>query len=284
MAQATGSSDLERARKSFERVLGMTGNNTYIQQDLEILQEVISGQRIPPATYVIFETGLAPGREQIRIDLPLFFITPGLPYAGAAFPKLKYQSNYLSGLTVSYKGTNESTVLLSSMDAVVAREFDNTLPLVITKTLIASAIKAGTTYGASKGITRGTDNNVAGLAAFVAGTMYQVVMNQADMRTWTTLPKEFQFCRFLTPPERKIELTTPDSGQGMQLTLQKGIVNVVWVKSVSRSSPFVVQQFVLLKDNTKDVVPPEVSMPATASYSGHSGNKQQIQKSGELLP
>jgi uncharacterized protein len=283
MTQATSSSDLERSHKSFERVLGMIEDNKFIQQDLETIQRVIGGQLIPAITYVIFETGLAPERDQTRIDLPLFLITPGVPYVGAAFPKLRYQGNYLSGLTISYDGTTESTVLLASMDAVVAREFNNVLPLILTKTLVASAVKAAATYGASKGVTRGTDNNAAGLAVLVAGTIYQVAMNQADLRTWTTLPKEFQFCRFPTPPDRKIELITPGYRQKMPVTIHEGLTNVVWVKSVNRSSPLIVKQFALLKDNTKGIVSPEAAIPVTVSQTGYSGTEQSIQESGEFL-
>ena len=155
MTHATGGSDLERSRKSFERVIGMIGENKYIRQDMETLQQVVNGKPISATTYVFFETGQSLEREQIRIDLPLFIITPGVPYVGAAFPKLKYRSDYISALNVSYNGKTEDSLLLSNMDAVVAREFKNELPAIITKTLIASAIKAGATYGTYAGATNG---------------------------------------------------------------------------------------------------------------------------------
>jgi len=259
MTHATGGSDLERSRKSFERVLGMIGENKYIRQDMETLQQVVNGKPISATTYVFFETGQSPEREQIRIDLPLFIITPGVPYVGAAFPKLKYRSDYISALTVSYDGKTEAPLLLSNMDAVVAREFKNELPTLITKTLIASAIKAGATYGAYAGATDGgRKNSGAGLAVLIAGALYQVAMNQADLRTWTTLPKEFQFCRIPTPADRKIELDPPYSGRKTPVVIDEGVVNVVWVKSVNRNSPLLVMQF-KLKDAVKTIASPETA-------------------------
>ncbi|HHT9114432.1 MAG: hypothetical protein HZC52_03395 [Planctomycetes bacterium] len=257
MTHATGSSDLERSRKSFERVLGMIGENKYIRQDMETLQQVVNGKPISATTYVFFETGQSPEREQIRIDLPLFIITPGVPYVGAAFPKLKYRTDYISALNVSHDGKTEAALLLSNMDAVVAREFKNELPTIITKTLIASAIKAGATYGAYAGATDGGRKNAgAGLAVLIAGALYQVAMNQADLRTWTTLPKEFQFCRIPTPADRKIELDHPYSGRKTPVVIDEGVVNVVWVKSVNRNSPVSVMQF-KLKDEVKTIASPE---------------------------
>ena len=259
MTHATGGSDLERSRKSFERVLGMLGENKYIRQDMETIEQVVNGKPISATTYVFFETGQSPEREQIRIDLPLFIITPGVPYVGAAFPKLKYRADYISALNVSYDGKTEDALLLSNMDAVVAREFKNELPTIITKTLIASAIKAGATYGAYAGATDGgRKNSGAGLAVLIAGALYQVAMNQADLRTWTTLPKEFQFCRIPTPADRKIELYPPDLGRKIPVVIDEGVVNVVWVKSVNRNSPLSVMQF-KLKDAVKTVASPETA-------------------------
>ena len=259
MTHATGGSDLEHSRKSFDRVLGMIGENKYIRQDMETLQQVVNGKPIPATTYVFFETGQAPEREQIRIDLPLFIITPGVPYVGAAFPKLKYRGDYLSALNVFHDGKTEAALLLSNMDAVVAREFKNELPTIITKTLIASAIKAGATYGAYAGATNGGKKNTGvGLAVLIAGTIYQVAMNQADLRTWTTLPKEFHFCRIHTPSDRKIELEPPYSGRKTPVIIYEGGVNVVWAKSVNRNSPLLVTQF-KLKDEVKTIASSETT-------------------------
>jgi len=286
MTRATGNSDLERSRNSFERVRSMIGENKFIRQDLETVQQVINGQQIPATTYVFFETGQAPEREQIRIDLPLFLITPGVPYVGAAFPKLKYRDNYISALNVSYSGTTEPTLLLASMDGVIAREFKNELPIIITKTLIASAVKAAVTYGASRAASQ--KNETAKYVTLIAGAIYQAATNQADLRTWTSLPKEFQFCRFPTPADRKIELEPPFSGYKLPVTLNDGLINVVWVKSVNRGSPLLVNQF-KLKDETKGTValpPPEaaIAKEVTQQEPSKPEQLQQIQQAEVSKP
>lgn len=294
MTNATGGSDFERAQKSFERVLGMIGENQYIRQDMETIQQVINGKPIPATTYVFFETGEAPEREQIRIDLPLFLVVPGVPYMGAAFPRLKYNSNYLSAFNISHDGKTEAAFLLSNMDAVIAQEFKNELPTIITKTIIASVIKAGVTYGTYAGVTNGGRKNTgAGLAVLLAGAIYQAATNQADLRTWTTLPKEFQFCRFLTPADRKIELEPPFSGYKLPVNINDGLINVVWVKSINRGSPLLVSQF-KLKEEIKDTAiespqepikpeqppqsqQPETSKPEQAVQPSQSGTTDQVQ-------
>ena len=59
----------------------------------------MQGKPLTPTTYVIFETGCAPVRDQIQIDIPI--IISKFPYMGAAFPTLKPQGNYLPSLTVT---------------------------------------------------------------------------------------------------------------------------------------------------------------------------------------
>ena len=108
MANAADGSDLERARKSFERVVGFAPDNDYVKQDLATVDDLMNGKPLAPTTYIIFETGCAPVRGQIRIDIPI--IVAKVSYIGAAFPTLKPQGNYIPSLTVTANGTNADHV------------------------------------------------------------------------------------------------------------------------------------------------------------------------------
>jgi uncharacterized protein len=332
MANAADASDLERARKSYERVSTLLGDNAYIKQDLTTVDDLMNGKPLTPTTYVIFETGCAPVRDQIRVDIPTFW--PQLPYLGAAFPRLQLQPNYLSSLTVTANSpivmaneivttvtnmvtvtndivtsvtntvtatnavaatndfvttvtntvvaandivttvtntiitTNDivstitnivaapddkkaTTELLASMDSVIGLDFKNELPTVITKTLISTAIKATATHFAWEATRQkrqdGTLDNggIAGALVLISATTWSVANNIADERTWTTLPKEFQFCRFSTPSDRKIVLDMPDGIHKIPLTIGDGTINIIYVKSINATSPLLVTQMKL---------------------------------------
>jgi uncharacterized protein len=246
MANTVDSSDLERAHKSFERVSTLLGDNDYIKQDLMAVDDLMNAKPLTPTTYVIFETGCAPVRDQIRIDIPTFW--PELPYLGAAFPTLKIQNYYVPSLTISADASNMTTTVLCSMDSVVVRDFKNELPAIITKTLISTTIKAAATHFAWEATRRkqadGTLDNggIAGALVLIGATSWAVANNIADERTWTTLPKEFQFCRFPTPPDRKIELDTPDGSKKIPVTVGNGTINIIYVKSINPGTPLLVAQ------------------------------------------
>ncbi len=140
MANAVDGSDLERARKSLERAASFVPDNQYVKQDVAAVDNRINGQPLTPTTYVIFETGCAPVRDQVRIDIPI--IISKVSYVGAAFPTLKPQGNFQRDLTVTANGVNYNTQTICSMDSIITLDYKNELPIVITKTIASTVVKA----------------------------------------------------------------------------------------------------------------------------------------------
>jgi hypothetical protein len=266
MANAADGSDLERARKSFERVVGFDPDNEYVKQDLAAVEGLLQGKPLTPTTYVIFETGSAPVRDQIRISIPI--IVTKVSYVGAAFPTLKPQGDYVPYLTVTANnpvvsandaiaaagGTttgdtnaiaapgrlNVRTSQIASMDSVIGLDFKNEMPVVITKTIASTITKAAAAYAVNEAANQ--QGSLFGLLAQIGTAVAQASVNIADERTWTTLPKEFQVSRFPTPPDRKIVIETPDGSQRIPVTIEDGTINLIYVKSITANSPLRVTQ------------------------------------------
>jgi uncharacterized protein len=260
MANASDASDLERARKSFERVAGFTGYEGCARQGLALVDDLMHGRPLPPTTFVIFETGCAPVRDQVRIDIPILVYR--VSYVGAAFPTLVPQGDFQPFLTVTANGVNYQTQTVADMDAIIALDFKNDLPVVIIKTIAATVTKAVGSYFANSAANQ-QGGDVVGFLAQLATAAYQMAVNIADTRTWTTLPKEFQVCQIPTPADGKIELSTPNGMRvsvvlgpgggakndltpagGVQTSLNSaGSLNVVHVKSITAGTPLLVSQF-----------------------------------------
>ena len=242
IANAEGNSDLERARKSFERVAGMVPENPYVKADWQAAEAAANGRLPTGLTYVIFETGSAPYRESNRIDLPIFPLTGKVSYVGAAFPKLRFPGNQVPVLAVTAGGATLNTAVVSSMDSVVARDFKNEWPAIVTRTILSTVSKA-----AVDGVIQKQASDKWGVAGQFLAKAATVTMgaglNVADTRTWRSLPKEFQYVRLATPVDRKLTLSA--GAQSETLDLLPGGVNVVYVKTNDTSSPLLVNQFVL---------------------------------------
>jgi hypothetical protein len=234
-------SDLERARKSLSRVQEIVGSNKFVDADLQFAESETNGQLPPPCTYVIFETGQAASRDQVRFDIPIIVVK--VSYVGTAFPKLAFHSNYATDLTVKAGELEEKTVTVASMDSIVALDFRNEWPTILTKTIISTTAKAAANYAINDAAQR-AGGTLGGLLSKFATAGAQAAMNIADTRSWTTLPKEFQVARIATPSDRKLVLST-SAGSPVDVALLDGTINVVYVKSITANSPLLVSQFKL---------------------------------------
>jgi uncharacterized protein len=259
MANAGDTSDLERAHKSLERVAEFDPENDYAKQDLAAANDLLGGKPLTPTTYVIFETGCAPERGQIRVDIPI--IVAKVSYVGAAFPTIKPQGNFQPSLAVSANGMNYATKEIASLDGIVVQDFKNELPVVITKTIAATVVKAVTAYAANQAAQQ-AGGDWAGLAMQITTAAYQMAVNIADTRTWTTLPKQFQVARFPTPEDRKIHLSA--GVQQADVTVEDGAVNLVYVKSINPACPLLVAAMKLNAAPLHSIAAKTVSLNAPA--------------------
>lgn len=234
--------DFERGRKSFERVTAIVPENNYLRDDLNAAASAAEGKTLENVTYVIFETGTAPRREEVRIDIPTFLVSSRLPYVGAAFPKLAFSGDYFGGLSIAAGEQQFTTAMVASMDSVVANDFKNEWPTIVTKTMITAATKAIISAAVQKQV-EDRGGMFAGLAAGLIMGGINAATTVADTRTWSSLPKEFQYARFATPASRELTIAAGPTQQTVKLA--EGSVNVVYVKSTSVNAPMLVSQFVL---------------------------------------
>ena len=239
--QATGNADLETARHAYTEA-GANTSNRYLSRELQRIEDRFAGKPLAPLVHVIFETGRAPRRIEERIDLPLILVGEGnVPYVGLAFPVLHPQYNYVSALNVQTGGKTEQTQLLADMDAIIGKEFADELPIVIAKTILSSAAKAIAAYSVNRAAQK-QDNDLQFLTAILTSA-YQAAVNRADTRTWTTLPKQIQYCSIELPSNRTVKLS--GGGINSEIKLQSGNTILLYVKSISPSAPLLVTQTTL---------------------------------------
>lgn len=243
LTQAADSSDVERARKTLERVSSFAPDNQTVKNDFEIASKAVSLPNIPPSVYVVFETGMAPSLDQVRIDIPIVITV--VSYVGISFPKLHFHNDYVSHLLLQSPETSlQKTERIVSMDAVITREFKNNFPSIMAKAVAAAVTKAVAATAANLAAKQ-ADNPWVSLAAQATTAAYQLATNIADTRSWQTLPKEIQIARLNMPANRTLRLATPDGAWQQDVTVIPGHVVVIYVKSVNSANNMSVNQFKL---------------------------------------
>jgi len=239
----TDGSDLERGLKSMERVSSLNPDSSWLRREFEIARDILAGREQEDAVIVLLETGLAPIRVAEKLELPLFIFGSGsVPFFAAAFPVLRFQEPYPGPLEVQAGGETVSTQTIADMDRVIAQEFRDHESLVVMQSLLAGATKAAAFYVARS---QAKDNSTVQALIDITGIFYQAFTNQPDLRTWFTLPKQFQGIRVPFPGNGVLTLSFPQSNQIVEVPLKSGKLVVVLVRVTSTPINPVIQQFVL---------------------------------------
>ncbi len=157
--------------------------------------------------FVVFANGRCAALEQSALYFPVMAAWPSCAFYDAPFKRLDAEAG----------GRKSSTMILADMDGILAQEFDERLPGIITRIVLGTLIKEAAYYAGIAVIAAQKDMDPAVQAAALAtvavgGAVYRAAMNTADTRTWEILPKEFQLTQFPVPADRQVKLKLQMTG------------------------------------------------------------------------
>ena len=195
-------SDHSKAVDLLKESYGMVGDNAYIAEDFSITENVLDGKgKLDDTIWLIFENGLGPVKKEFRLDIPLFVASDQVKYVGIALPQLEFRDRAYQYLVVEVDGEDYETRVVSDMDRVVQTEFSKDFKGILTRAIVSTTAKAVAQYALEK-----QDSSKSSLASvFMAA--YSYATTAADVRIWTTLPKDFQIARFPKPKNGKLKVT-----------------------------------------------------------------------------
>jgi hypothetical protein len=197
-------SDHSKAVDLLKESYGMVGDNAYIAEDFSITENVLDGKgKLDDTIWLIFENGLGPVKREFRMDIPLYVASDQVRYVGIALPQLQFRNRAYQYLVAEVDGEDYETRVVSDMDRVVQTEFSKDFKGILTRAIVSTTAKAIAQYAVAKEDSSSTSSSLASL--FVAA--YSYATTAADVRIWTTLPKDFQIARFPKPKNGKLKVT-----------------------------------------------------------------------------
>ncbi|MEQ8843408.1 MAG: hypothetical protein RIB58_01030 [Phycisphaerales bacterium] len=229
MGVAEEAADYDVARNLLRRVAGMAPDNPYVLEDLDLADALAQGEADKPdLVYVFFETGLAPFRRQTRISVPVFLVTDRVQIVPIAVPYLVFDDRYVDRLYAQAGGERRDTALLASVDRIVAAEFYAQLPGLKTRMIAAAAFKVGVQFGMNQALSR--SDPLIRVLAMLGGAIWATATNEADLRTWSTLPKQVQYARLPAPASGELlvtigasQLVVPVEPEGISLVVVRSV-------------------------------------------------------------
>ncbi len=219
------SGDTGKAVDLLKEAYGLTGKHPVVADDFRRADRGLSPSG---EVWVIFENGLAPRRQEVRIDLPILIESAPVYYVGTAFPNLLPARPAYPFMTVEAdSGSPVSTQTVADMDAVIAAEFKKELRGITTREVARVALK---TYFQHQMIDR------YGSGGGIIAGIYQAATTRADLRMWSALPADFQLAHLRIPYDRKL-VVIPAGGTRFPINIPEDCRNVIiYIRSVAKGA------------------------------------------------
>ena len=214
---------------------GMVSGNETLMQDFEAVDRWLEqGRPMAPMVWVVYENGVGPIKEEFRVELPLYLVSDEVYYAGIALPKLALRPQATRTLSVQAQEDWIDAETVADMDRVIQTEFAKVFPGILTRALISAAAKVVVQEALTD---RGTmEAHLMGFAA----ALYSMATTAADLRIWTSLPKEFQVARVPMPEDGRVMIRL-SGDQPSRVDIPPCQYALVYVKKVSASSEPVIE-------------------------------------------
>jgi hypothetical protein len=154
------------------------------------------------------------GRGPEKVEDNIVAVMPDANVIRIAFPRYRRRSYLITGSRIRVDGVVEARLEEGQpVGAIAVKNLDNRKGRIAAKAIA----RATTKYIASKAAQNAAreQSEGLGLLAWIAGNVYTIASEQADLRSWQTLPDKILIGRVLLPPGKhrvQVEYTTGGSG------------------------------------------------------------------------
>ena len=150
---------------------------------------------------VVIESGAAPARSSVNINLPVPS-SAGMLLVPISFPAIREEQYAARAHSVSLDGTGTSNVAtLTSIDLMARRSLRDEMPWIMLRAITRATAKGVLQAQARKR----DDTGLAGALAIIGS----IITERADERSWRTLPAEIAIARAeVAPGTHTLEIDT----------------------------------------------------------------------------
>ncbi len=203
----------------YKKALEIHPDSAMLQEDVKRLSRAQDGRtdRDKGLVAVLYEQGFVPARRELSLPIP----TPHGLFA-VAFPTYSAADKPRPApLTVTAGDGEARTEVLTDVGGLAARHLREQLPGM----LVRQTLRATTKYNLQK-----KANDDFGPVGAILTQIFNVVSEQADLRSWLSLPAYAQATRLMLPPgEHRLELSTPGGGASLTVPVVARGVTVIHV-------------------------------------------------------
>lgn len=226
--------DSNAALVDYKKALEINPNNQTIQQDII---RVDRGLRLPAdkAQLIIFyEDGFINDKKSFDFSWP-YFTRDSVTYFNLAFPY--YEASKPARRVKVYQDQQSlgQMDVIADMDAMAAKALMDKLPMMIVRMVLRAKVKHEI---------HGQSAEQAGILGSLFSTLYNIISEQADRRSWLTMPGKVQMLRTeLEPGDEEILLDV--QGQHYKIKVQAVAARTSILRIFHTEAKMMVQQYQL---------------------------------------
>lgn len=214
--------DIDFALQSYRKALAVKSDNLVFAQAVERLEKgVRTPQKGKAKLVVIYEEGLVPLRESLKVPVPIYTaMSIDLPIYSDKSPYGPRKVAVTVGTSIA-----QMTPALD-VRALAYRDLNEHLPGVITRNITRALVQAG----AQAAVNTSNGNQYARLAVFVANAVVSAI-RRADTRCWATLPDGQQVwaSEALAPSDFNLLLQAEGAPVTVPISLKADKTTLLWV-------------------------------------------------------
>ena len=214
-----GVGDYNNAIVDYRKALEIHPRMPLLREDIARVEEKQAGRHRGDSGLVViaYEQGLVPPRREVSLPIPTV-----QGYVAVALPTYDPHDRVVpQPMRVRSQNSTVEAEVLADISGMTARALSEQAPAM----LLRQTLRAMTKYQAQK-----RANEEFGLFGAFATQIYNLVSEQADLRSWLTLPANAQVARLeLAPGEQTLELYTNAGRSRLDVPVVAGGTTLVWV-------------------------------------------------------
>ncbi len=192
-------------KEDLVRTAGMLG----FDDDLHEFENRFGIKYSPPprdqgTLLVLVYSGKGPIKEEVKLKVSIMDDDGTVHTFVAALPKFHSRQNYVRSYEISVSGASgseqTSTELGENIDSIAAKNLRERIALIYLKTAGRALLKFLAAEKAKKEMKKQDDSPLTNFLTSVVVDAAYDASEQADIRTWRTLPHDIQFARLHLPP------------------------------------------------------------------------------------
>lgn len=218
-----GTGDYNNALVDYKRAYEINPALKLLPQDIKRVEQKQRGRRTQEAEIVvIYEQGFISPRVSFSLPIPTIH-----GYFAVSIPTYPSSAPAAPPLRVSGAQLHAETQVAAQLSAMAARALKEQL----TAMLVRQAVRATLKYETQKQ----ANDNLGILGAF-STQIYNIISEQADLRSWLTLPATTQVTRFSVPAgEHQLRLSGPHGNT--QVTVSAKAQGITVVRVIDTNGP-----------------------------------------------